>query len=388
MQQARRVLPGEPAEHRRAGRPAGPARRGRAADAQLDDAPSSAPSWRSCRSRRSATRGWPRRWRSSTPSCRACGRGRTGRRRGGSAATTRSGMGEATRAMEELGRLDALAEQLSQSYPGASLEDIDLDELEAQLGEQARVDARALAELERELRRQGLFERMPDGSLRLSPKALRGWGSRRCATSSTGSAAAAASGRPAAPAPSGEPTGATRPWAFGDTEAWHVPRTLTNAALRRAAGDTAAAGRHRRRDRRDRAAQPGGGGAVRRHVVVDGAGRALGADEAHRAGPAPADLHPVPRRRAEADHVRAARPRRRAGRADRPGGRLRAGHEPAPRPAARRPAPAPPPRRAARGAGGDRRRADRAPGARRLRRVRLPAVARRRWRRRWRRWTG
>ena len=42
-----------------------------------------------------------------------------------------------------------------------------------QLGEQARVDARALAELERELRRQGLFERMPDGSLRLSPKALR-----------------------------------------------------------------------------------------------------------------------------------------------------------------------------------------------------------------------
>ena len=40
------------------------------------------------------------------------------------------------------------------------------------------------------------------------------------------------------------------------------------------------------------------------------------------------------------------------------------------------------------GAGGDRRRADRAPGARRLRRLRLPAVARRPWRRRWRRWTG
>ena len=80
------------------------------------------------------------------------------------------GMGEATRAMEELGRLDALAEQLSQCYPGARLEDIDLDALEAQLGEQARVDARALAELERELRRQGLFERMPDGSLRLSPE--------------------------------------------------------------------------------------------------------------------------------------------------------------------------------------------------------------------------
>jgi uncharacterized protein with von Willebrand factor type A (vWA) domain len=35
----------------------------------------------------------------------------------------------------------------------------------------------------------------------------------------------------------GEATGATRPWAFGDTEAWSVPRTLLNAQLRRAAGD-------------------------------------------------------------------------------------------------------------------------------------------------------
>src|SRR4029079_3780841 len=32
----------------------------------------------------------------------------------------------------------------------------------------------------------------------------------------------------------GELTGATRPWAFGDTEPWHVARTLTNAVLREA----------------------------------------------------------------------------------------------------------------------------------------------------------
>ncbi len=83
------------------------------------------------------------------------------------------GMGEATRAMEELGQLDALAEQLSQSYPGARMEDIDLDALGEHLGDQARVDARALAELQRELERQGLFERAADGSLQLSPKALR-----------------------------------------------------------------------------------------------------------------------------------------------------------------------------------------------------------------------
>ena len=148
------------------------------------------------------------------------------------------GMGEATRAMEELGRLDALAEQLSQSYPGASLEDIDLEALEAQLGEQARVDARALAELERELRRQGLFERLPDGSLRLSPKALRrlGESALRDVVDRLGSRRGERETRRSGAA--GEPTGATRPWAFGDTEAWHVPRTLTNAALRRAAGDT------------------------------------------------------------------------------------------------------------------------------------------------------
>ncbi len=147
------------------------------------------------------------------------------------------GMGEATRAMEELGQLDALAEQLSQSYPGARMEDIDLDAVARHLGDQARVDARALADLERELQRQGLFERAPDGSLQLSPKALRRLGesalrevvdrigARRGERDTHRSGAA------------GEATGATRPWAFGDTGAWNVPRTLLNAQLRRAAGD-------------------------------------------------------------------------------------------------------------------------------------------------------
>ncbi|OZM76032.1 VWA domain-containing protein [Pseudonocardia sp. MH-G8] len=147
------------------------------------------------------------------------------------------GMGEATRAMEQLGQLDSLAEQLSQSYPGARMEDIDLDALGEHLGEQARVDARALAELERELQRQGLFQRAPDGSLQLSPKALRRLGesalrdvvdqvrARRGERETHRSGAA------------GEATGATRAWAFGDTEAWSVPRTLLNAQLRHAGGD-------------------------------------------------------------------------------------------------------------------------------------------------------
>ncbi|MGW6335220.1 vWA domain-containing protein [Nocardia rhamnosiphila] len=144
------------------------------------------------------------------------------------------GMGEAVAAMQDLGELDELAAQLAQSYPGARLEDIDLEMLERQLGADARVDAARLAELERELRRQGLFERAPDGSLRLTPKALRRLGEvalrdivgklrSRKGQRDTALAGAA-----------GEPTGASRPWQFGDTEPWDVSRTVRNAVLRSA----------------------------------------------------------------------------------------------------------------------------------------------------------
>ena len=150
------------------------------------------------------------------------------------------GMGEATRAMEQLGQLDALAEQLSQSYPGARLEDIDLDALGDILGDDARVDAQTLAQLERELQRQGLFERAADGSLQLSPKALRrlGESALRDVVDRIGARRGERDTRRSGAA--GEATGATRPWAFGDTEAWSVPRTLLNAQLRRAGGDSRA----------------------------------------------------------------------------------------------------------------------------------------------------
>ncbi|MDT7649721.1 MAG: hypothetical protein QOI36_1127 [Pseudonocardiales bacterium] len=147
------------------------------------------------------------------------------------------GMGEATRAMEQLGQLDALAEQLSQSYPGARMEDIDLDALGDHLGDQARVDARALAELERELQRQGLFERAPDGSLQLSPKALRRLGESALRDVVDKIGARRGERETHRSGASAEATGATRPWAFGDTEAWNVPKTLLNAQLRQAAGD-------------------------------------------------------------------------------------------------------------------------------------------------------
>ena len=96
------------------------------------------------------------------------------------------------------------------------------------------MDAARLAELERELRRQGLFERAPDGSLRLSPKALRRLGETALRNvvgqlrSRRGERDTALAGA------AGEPTGATREWRFGDTEPWDVPRTVRNAVLRSA----------------------------------------------------------------------------------------------------------------------------------------------------------
>lgn len=144
------------------------------------------------------------------------------------------GLGEGAQALQDLAELDALAEQFAQSYPGATMEDIDLEVLGRHLGDEARVDAARLAELERELRRQGLFERAPDGSLRLTPKALRRLGE-VALRDTVGQLRARRGQRETALAgASGEPTGATRPWRFGDTEPWDVSRTVRNAVLRSA----------------------------------------------------------------------------------------------------------------------------------------------------------
>jgi uncharacterized protein with von Willebrand factor type A (vWA) domain len=145
------------------------------------------------------------------------------------------GLGEGAQAMADLAELDALAEQLAQSYAGARAEDVDLDALARQLGDEARIDAHRLAELQRELERHGFFECAPDGLLRLSPKAMRRLGSQALAevANALGSRRGQRELRRAGAA--GEPTGGTRPWEFGDSEPWDVPRTVRNAVLRRAA---------------------------------------------------------------------------------------------------------------------------------------------------------
>jgi uncharacterized protein with von Willebrand factor type A (vWA) domain len=144
------------------------------------------------------------------------------------------GMGEGTQALSDIAELEQLAEELSQSYPGATMDDVDLDALARQLGDQAAVDARTLAELERALVNQGFLDRGSDGQWRLSPKAMRRLGETalRDVAQQLSSRRGDRELRRAGAA--GELTGATRPWQFGDTEPWNIPRTLTNAVLRQA----------------------------------------------------------------------------------------------------------------------------------------------------------
>ncbi|WP_342001522.1 VWA domain-containing protein [Microbacterium sp. LWH7-1.2] len=143
-----------------------------------------------------------------------------------------TGLGEATGIMQDLSDLDSLTDQLGQMYPGARMDDIDLDALERLIGEDAAVNARTLRELEQELRDTGMLQRASDGQLRLTPRAMRQLGRallRDIATRQSGRTGRRETRNVGA---AGDRTGSTREWAFGDTEPWDIPRTVSNAVLR------------------------------------------------------------------------------------------------------------------------------------------------------------
>jgi uncharacterized protein with von Willebrand factor type A (vWA) domain len=142
------------------------------------------------------------------------------------------GLGDGTGVFQDLADLDALAEQLAQSHRGSTLDDVDLEALSRQLGDDAGVDLRTLKELEQALRESGVMERGTDGRLRLTPKAMRQLGKALLRD-----VASAISGRRGqrdtrASGAAGERSGGTRAWEFGDTEPWDVTRTVTNAVVR------------------------------------------------------------------------------------------------------------------------------------------------------------
>jgi uncharacterized protein with von Willebrand factor type A (vWA) domain len=145
------------------------------------------------------------------------------------------GYGDAVGAVADLADLEALEAQLGQEYAGSTLDDVDVDALERQLAPSAVADLRALAELERELERQGYVRRGTDGA-GLTPKALRRLGEttlrRIFAALDAGSGGDHDDQRTGA---ADERTGATLAWRFGDERPIDSPATVRNAVLRRAA---------------------------------------------------------------------------------------------------------------------------------------------------------
>ena len=143
-----------------------------------------------------------------------------------------AGLGDGTGLLQDLADLDALSEQLSQQYSGARMDDIDLDAVARQLGAEAAVSACTLAQLEQALRDSGYLKRTSDGSIRLSPKAMRQLGKSLLRDVANRMSARQGQRDARHTGAGGELSGATRPWVFGDTEPWDVTRTVTNALSR------------------------------------------------------------------------------------------------------------------------------------------------------------
>jgi uncharacterized protein with von Willebrand factor type A (vWA) domain len=142
------------------------------------------------------------------------------------------GVGEATTALQELADLEELDQTLGQSYPGASLGDVDEEAVRRALGRQAVDDVERLRRIERELERQGYLQRTA-GQLELTAKAVRRLGRtalRRVFSSLEEARRGDHDVRDAGAA--GELTGSSRAWAFGDEQPLDVVRTVGNAVRR------------------------------------------------------------------------------------------------------------------------------------------------------------
>lgn len=145
------------------------------------------------------------------------------------------GLDDATGALAELADLDDLDDQLSMDGPGQGLDDVDVEAVERQLGPGAAAQLRRLADLERELKRQGWLTG-PATALQLSPKALRRLGQtalRRVFADLQATQRGSHDERSAGAA--GEATGTWREWQFGDEQPLDAVATVRRAVLRSAA---------------------------------------------------------------------------------------------------------------------------------------------------------
>lgn len=146
------------------------------------------------------------------------------------------GMGSSVDALEDLADLEELEGSIGQDYPGATLEDVDEEAVRQALGRQAVDDLEALRRTERELVAQGYLVR-EHGRLELTPKAVRRIGATalRRVFASLKSTARGDHDLPDAGA-TGELTGSSRTWTFGDEQPIDVVRTVGNAVRRAGPG--------------------------------------------------------------------------------------------------------------------------------------------------------
>ena len=148
-------------------------------------------------------------------------------------------------AMERLHDYEELDREMRGDYPGASVDDVDEEALRRILGEPAVRDLRRLKEIERALEKAGLMTRR-NGRLEVTPRGARKLGERALVQvfeelkrDREGTHEARDAGGLA------EPTGATRPWRFGDTGQIAVQKTVFNAVVRSEPGAAAPAARPR-----------------------------------------------------------------------------------------------------------------------------------------------
>jgi uncharacterized protein with von Willebrand factor type A (vWA) domain len=139
-------------------------------------------------------------------------------------------------ALERLHDYEDLDRSLRGDYAGASLDDVDEDALRRTLGDDSVRDLRRLKEVERALERAGLVTRR-HGRLEVTPRGARKLGERalvrvfehlrrdREAMHESRDVGGLA-----------EPTGATRPWRFGDAGQIAVQRTVFNSVVREGPG--------------------------------------------------------------------------------------------------------------------------------------------------------
>lgn len=155
---------------------------------------------------------------------------------GGGQGSEPMGLPGALGAIEDISDMDELEEALAGDYAGASLEDVDEAKLREALGEEAVSDLRRLRQLEKVLEETGIVTRQ-HGKLEVSPRGARRLGE-RALVAVFEQLHRERAGVHEAPETGGaaEPTGATRPWHFGDAGEIAVQKSIFNAVLRSGGG--------------------------------------------------------------------------------------------------------------------------------------------------------